>query len=138
MSYTIIKIINILNKNNLNIKYNKINDVLISGIETLNKSSSKQISFFHNIKYKNDLINTKAAACFIKETYLKYVPKDCIPLITDNPYKAFISALNIFYPKKISTGIISKNSFIKSKTKIGSKVEIQDGVIINENIFIGD
>ena len=137
MSFTLNKIINLLKKKDIIIQCNLSNDIIIEGVESLVNSKNNYISFFHNSKYKNDIINTKAKACFINKEYSNLLPKNCIPLITNNPYQAFIHTLNIFFPLKKSNGKISKNAIIHNNSKIESNVEIQDGVIIKENVFIG-
>ena len=136
MSFSLNQIVKLLNDNNVIIEYNESKDIMIKSVESLINSKNNHISFFHNIKYKNDLINTKAKACFITKKYLNLLPKNCIPLITDNPYKAFILTLNIFFPTKKSNGKVSKHSIININSKIETNVEIQDGVVIKDNVFI--
>ena len=136
MSFTLNKIIKLLKDDNINIESNILDDVTIETVESLKNSKNNCISFFHNTKYREDLINTKAKACFIDYKYLDLLPKNCIPLITENPYKAFIFTLNIFFPLKKSNGKISKYAIIHNNSKIGSNVEIQDGVVIKDNVLI--
>lgn len=137
MPFTLNKIIFLLKEKNIIVESIVPKEIYIEGVESLINSKNNYISFFHNTKYKSDLIKTKAKACFISKEYSNLLPKDCIPLITNNPYKAFIHTLNIFFPPKKSNGKISKHSIIHKNSKIESNVEIQDGAIIKENVFIG-
>ena len=134
MKISILTILNKLKSQNINIDYKIHKDKIFNGVENLNNSNKEQITFFHNLKYKKELINTFSGACFIAKEHVKYLPEKCLPLITSNPYKAFIATLNIFFPLKKSNGKISKNSIINNKAKIGKNVEIQDGVVIDENV----
>ena len=138
MKINIKKIISELKLSNIDIIFNSLNDFSISGVNTLLKSQITEVSFFHNIKYINDLVNTSASACFITNEYINNLPKTCVPLITNNPYKAFILTLNMFHPKKISNGIISESAIISKHSNLGKNVQINDKVIIKENVNIGD
>ena len=138
MKISILTILSKLKSQNINIDSKIRKDKKFIGVDNLNNSSKEQITFFHNIKYKKELINTLSGACFISKDHVKYLPEKCLPLITSDPYKAFIATLNIFFPLRKSNGKISKNSIINKKSKIGKNVEIQDGVIIDKNVSIGD
>tara|TARA_B100000686_G_scaffold255692_1_gene267212 strand:+ start:197 stop:1198 length:1002 start_codon:yes stop_codon:yes gene_type:complete len=131
------EIISNIKKNNITVSFdNSIQNNEISSLGTLKNNKKDYISFFHNMKYKNDLINTNAKYCFIEKKYKNLLPKKCYSLITDNPYKAFILTLNLFYPKIKSNGIISSSSFINNNAKISNNVEIHDGVKIYEDVVI--
>ena len=138
MKFSLKQIIGNLHKNSLDISVNDNTDFIIDGINTLNKSTKSNLTFFHNIKYKKELINTKAAACLIHSNYLNFIPKSCTALITNQPYKGFILTLSLFYPPLKSNGQITKKCSIHKSSKIGKNVEIQDGVIIKDNVYIGD
>ena len=135
MKYSLINIFKTFNLKD-DIKFNKKNKKLFSGVNTLDKSNINEISFFHNLKYLNDLKKTNAGACFINKKYSKFVPSTCMPIYTNNPYKYFIHTLNFFNPKRISTGKISQNSIVSKNAKLGKNVEIQDGVIIKDGVKI--
>tara|TARA_B100000029_G_C17571524_1_gene956750 strand:- start:624 stop:1613 length:990 start_codon:yes stop_codon:yes gene_type:complete len=137
MKYSLKKIFKTLNLNN-EIKFNKSNKKLFSGVNTLDKSKKFEISFFHNLKYLDDLKKTNAGACFVNKKYSKYLPSTCIPIYTNNPYKIFIYTLNFFNPKRVSTGEISEKSIIGKNVKLGKNVEIQDGAIIKDRVKIGE
>jgi len=136
MSLTISQIVNILK---LNIPLSKEDErKIINGVNNLNDSLNDQISFFHNIKYIDKLKKTNARACFVDIKFADLIPKECISLVTKNPYKDFILISNYFHPKRKSNGQISKHSFINNKSTIGKNVEIQEGVIVKGNVMIGD
>ena len=125
-------------ENKIDVICNSHINIKISNASTLKKSKKNYISFYHNIKYKNDLINTSATACFVSFKDKKLLPKNTIALVTKDPHKAFICVLNLLLPKISSNGIISKKALIHKNSMIGKNVEIQDNVIIKENVHIGD
>ena len=111
MPYTIKEISENLKKNNLNISINnKYLDLVIYNTSTLKNSKNNDITFFHNSKYLNDLKYTKASFCFIEKKYDANLSNNCIPIITNEPYKAFILTVLLFNPKRKSNGKISKLS----------------------------
>ena len=138
MFFSLKEIINFLKKNKIDVICNSHTNIKISNASTLKKSKKNYISFYHNIKYKNDLINTSATACFVSFKDKKLLPKNTIALVTKDPHKAFICVLNLLLPKISSNGIISKKALIHKNSMIGKNVEIQDNVIIKENVHIGD
>ena len=138
MNFTIKKISDELKILKIEIEYDKLIESNFTGVNSLTKSSKTEITFFHNLKYKDFLTNTKAGACFLNKKYEKLIPNTCIPIFTEKPYQAFINTLNLFFKKRISNGKISKNSNISNNSIIGTNVEIQDNVIINENVNIGE
>jgi UDP-3-O-[3-hydroxymyristoyl] glucosamine N-acyltransferase len=117
----------------------------IFGINTLAKSAENEISFYSNFKYAQDLANTKAFACFIKENDATKLPKNVIPLLHKDPYFAFAVILNYFYgsneftQKQAGThpsAIISKTAKIGANASIGANVVISEDVNIAEDVTI--
>ena len=50
-------------------------DFEVFSVTNLKLAHSCDISYFNNMKYRNDLMNTKAGAVFIKENHISFVPK---------------------------------------------------------------
>ena len=113
-------------------------------LRSISKSTDNDLSFFSNIKYLDDLKNIQAKACLINKKYIDLLPKNCHPIIVNDPYYALALISNIFNNEALnSNGIISKNSVIKSKKNISKNVQINDFSIlytnteIHENVYIG-
>ena len=109
-------------------------------VKTLKEASSDDISFFINTKYKDDLTNTKAGICIIKEEYKHLLPVSTMAIVVKNPYYIYTKILNAFFkvPQFVITPSISKKASISKTAVIGENVEIQDGVFIGDNVKIGD
>ena len=129
---------NYLKNNNIDIITSLRDDESFSGIESLNTSKNSSLSFFHNIKYKDDLMSTKSKACFIIEEYKSLLPKSCCPIFVEDPYKAFALTTNFLYPKDKSDGVIKSNTQISHNTILGKNIQINSNVVINENCSISD
>ena len=134
----------ILKRNHIKFDSKVINNEEFLSLKTLSNSSKNDLSFFSNIKYLNDLKNSKAKACLIEERFIKFLPKNCEPIIVSDPYLSLAVISKLFNNNElISNGIISKNSVINTNCKLSKNVQINsysvlhDNTEINENVFIG-
>ena len=134
----------LLEKNSLNV-ISKISDQeIFESIKSISNSSKKDLSFLSNNKYLNDLKQIQAKACLIKEKYKDYLPKNCEPIIVDDPYLALGLISHIFSNDKIkSNGLISNNANISTKCKLNKNVQVNPFSIlyekteVGENVYIG-
>ncbi len=134
-----IQIKNILEKNLLEVRSNISENEIFSGIKTIKNSTNKDISFFSNQKYLEDLKNTKAKSCLIEEKFVKYLPKNCTPIIVKDPYLSLALISSIFNDNILkSNGIISINTDINPSSKIHKNVQINAFCTISENTEIFD
>ncbi len=129
----------------LDLKVSK--DINISNLSTLKEAKQDSLSFFHDPKYLNDLKNTKAAAVILQEEYLKYLPKDTIALITNEPYKKMALATSLFaytpsvetYEPKLEENAKVANSVNCGKNvKIGKNSKVMAGCFLGDNVEIGE
>ena len=129
--------------------------IKVFDIKTLDKSTSKDITFLNSINYKNDAIQTKAAACITKKNLEDFLPKKCIKIFVKNVLfstaqisKKFYPEADLDYPdksllvsKKVSSKFSSvtfgKNNLIGKKVKIGSKTLIGRNTVIDHDVQIG-
>ncbi len=130
--------------------------VVLDDVCPLQEAQPNHLSFFDNIKYKEDFLNTKAGACFVSQKMAQIAPEGLICLISNTPYKAYALAAQAYYPENQPDSDISKlasidksaeleegayigpNVVIGSNVKIGSNAWIEAGVIIQEGVVIGD
>ncbi|MEJ2436502.1 MAG: UDP-3-O-(3-hydroxymyristoyl)glucosamine N-acyltransferase [Sulfurovaceae bacterium] len=116
-------------------------DVEITGIHTLSDADNTQISFLDNVRYKDQLSKTNAAAVLCDEKYVPLLPKGVIALVTNEPYLKLAFASKIFAHKistKTSTPSLGKNCDIDKSVVFGSNVVIGDDVVVLANCYIGD
>jgi UDP-3-O-[3-hydroxymyristoyl] glucosamine N-acyltransferase len=116
-------------------------DVEITGIHTLSEADNTQISFLDNVRYKDQLSKTNAAAVLCDEKYVPLLPKGVIALVTNEPYLKLAFASKIFAHKistKTSTPSLGKNCDIDKSVVFGSNVVIGDDVVVLANCYIGD
>ena len=131
---------------------------LLYDIKNLNEATSRDITFFHSIKYKDLAIKTNAYACITKSDFFYLLPQDCIKISCDNVLLLTAIITAKFYPdsitdnnnydlsninkkfKNINSGkntIVGKNIAIGENTIIGHNTIIENNVKIGKNCFIG-
>ena len=143
----IIKYIDIkktLQNNSLKVISKLSNEDEFLSIKSIANASEKDLTFFSNYKYLNDLKNTKARACLIEEKFSDYLPKHCDSIIVDDSYLALALISNIFSDEIFkSNGIISNNSNIDPQSTLKKNVQINSfsivcqNTVLHENVYIG-
>lgn len=122
-------------------------DKEITGLQSLEKANSKELSFLENSKYINSLKDTDAAAVILKKDFLEFLPKNCSAIISDEPYLTLAYISKYFAkepyqesgekPKIGKNCIIAPNVYIGFDSEIGDNVTLMSGVVIGDNVKIG-
>ena len=126
----------------------------IFSVNNIQDAKVGDITFFNDLKYENDIKITKATACIVKKKLAKYLNKNTIKIISQNPLLDFYKTVILFYPysstdnekiinsknknfflkKNISIG---ENTLIDKSVNIGRDTDIGNNVIIKHNVHIG-
>ena len=104
----------------LNLKLKLKENPLIKNVSNIDSATKGDITLCLNSKYLTFLDKTKASACIINKNFLKRIPKNCIPLVSENPHIDFIKVSNLFYGDFVVDKITKtylKSNQIKSKFK---------------------
>ena len=126
----------------------------IFGVNNVQDAKVGDVTFFNDLKYENDIKITKASACIVNKNLVKYLNKNTIPIISQNPLLDFYKTVSVFYPdsstdkEKIITSnnknqfskkniLIGENTLIDKTVKIGKDTEIGNNVIIKHDVHIG-
>jgi len=121
-------------------------DKKIKGINTLQDAKEDEISFLENPKYVKFLSSTKAGVVLIREEDAKNLPKNTIPLITDEPYLKLALLTKLFVKPSFedggyqinTTAKIHKGVVIGKGAKIGANVEIMPNAVIGPFVEIDE
>lgn len=113
-------------------------NLMIDDVASLQKATKGMLSFLISNKYLDVFKESQAGFCFVAEKFAHLAPSSMIPLIHDNPYKAYAIAANMFYPPEKSSGLISVNAVISAKAIIGKNCQIGNFVVIEDGVQIGD
>jgi len=142
----IFKICNYLDKKN--------SDQKIFGVNNIKDAKIGDVIFFNDLKYENDIKINKASACIVSKKLAKYLNKNTIPIISQNPLLDFYKTVILFYPdsstdnEKVINSInikkflkknisIGKNTLIDKSVSIGNNTDIGNNVIIKKGVYIG-
>ena len=113
---------------------------LVSGIASLDKAGSQDLSFVVSGKYKVALIETQAGAVIMQAGMSEYFAGN--KLIVDDPYLAYakLSALFDYRPNTAAgihpTAVIADTAVIAKTASIGPHVVIGDHVHVGEHTMI--
>lgn len=111
---------------------------VIENVAALDQAGSQDVSFFDNVKYKDQFLNTKAGACIVHPDMKSLAPKGVKLFLSSHPYKSYAKVADAFYPDVLPGPSISEHSIIASGAKIGKDCVIEDGVVIKDGAMIGD
>jgi UDP-3-O-[3-hydroxymyristoyl] glucosamine N-acyltransferase len=132
----------------------KFYNLKIFGVNNVQDAKVGDVTFFNDLKYENDIKITKASACIVNKNLVKFLNKNTIPVISQNPLLDFYKVVSVFYPdsstdkEKIITSnnknqfskkniLIGENTLIDKTVKIGKDTEIGNNVIIKHGVHIG-
>jgi UDP-3-O-[3-hydroxymyristoyl] glucosamine N-acyltransferase len=137
-----------------NYSQKKIHNQKIFDVNNIKDAKPGDVIFFNDLKYEDDVRITKASACIVNEKLVKYLNKNTISIISQNPLLDFYKTVSIFYPnssidkEKITISknkykflkkniLIGENTLIDKSANIGKDTEIGNNVIIKHNVHIG-
>ncbi len=134
----------LLNINSVEIISNISDNEIFSSVKTIINATEKDLTFFSNQRYLNDLKSIKAKACLIENKYKDHLPKNCKPIIVNDPYLALALISNLHNDDNFkSNGIISENAIVNSKSKLHKNIQINPFCMIHEdteileNVYVG-
>jgi UDP-3-O-[3-hydroxymyristoyl] glucosamine N-acyltransferase len=109
--------------------------VMITGIHSLEEASLGEISFFADPRYQKRLKETKASALLVSAvTNLYRGPQVVVP----NPALAYTKVASLFAPPLHRFSGISEKAFIHKSSKMGVNVSIYPLAYVGEEAVIGD
>ncbi len=131
----------------------KIDNIKLYDIKTLDVATKKDISFYNSSKYIEDLRITKSKYILCEKKYEDVVKKFSNPLVVNNTFKATANLTMAFYPNSLDDDIdfnlltpkkttykninFGNNVLIGKNIKIGKNCKIGHNCIIESNVIIG-
>jgi UDP-3-O-[3-hydroxymyristoyl] glucosamine N-acyltransferase len=105
----------------------------VDDLKPLAEASAKELTFFENRKYLPQLAETKAAACLVSPQFAERVPVRTVALVCRTPYRAFATALSLFYPEAMR----SKSAAAGGTHAVDPSAQLEDGVEIEPGAIVG-
>ena len=111
--------------------------VTINDVAPLDAARPDEISFFDNVKYREQLRVTNAGACILSPAAANDAPASTILLLNESPYKAYARVAQLFYPEQKPAKMISPKADIDPTAKIGADCIVESGAVIGPGVVIG-
>jgi UDP-3-O-[3-hydroxymyristoyl] glucosamine N-acyltransferase len=99
----------------------------ISGASTLDEASVNDITFLANLKYRDQVKDTKAGAVIVQAAFDLSISQ----IITDNAYLYFARVLQLIYPEKPIREGISELAYVHPDA------QVDQGACIHPHVYIG-
>tara|TARA_B100001123_G_scaffold284298_1_gene316771 strand:+ start:3961 stop:4953 length:993 start_codon:yes stop_codon:yes gene_type:complete len=109
----------------------------IYGLESLDKATSKDMTFLNSTKYQNLSLKTKAAVCITSSNLSKFLPENCIKINVKNVLHAVTQVSKMFYPKAELDFLDESLSKSDDLKKLYINVKFGHNVLIGKNVEIG-
>lgn len=116
---------------------------VVSSLAPLDTACKEQLSFYHNSKYYQTLLNTQAGAVLISEKDVAGIQLQNNFLIVSSPYLAFAQLTKLFVKDTITTpvihptAVISEKAVVPASACIAAYVVIEEGTELGEGVCIG-
>lgn len=107
----------------------------VSGIRALKDATEKDISFFTDRRYADQVQSTRAGALIVAEEMPSFTGHQ---LVVSRPDLAYARTAGLFAPPPGGLEGIHPNAFIHDTSRIGRNVTIHPGVYVGEEAVIGD
>ena len=107
-------------------------DTLLADVRTLTDAGPRDLTFFNNRKYADQLKATRAGACLVLPALAARVPDTTGKLVTPDPYRGFALALMLFYPDSRFC-----QAAPAADQRIAASAELEEGVIVEPGAVIG-
>lgn len=110
----------------------------IHNVAALGMASAHDISFFHNTRYKEEFMRSKAGACLVAPEYVPLAPKEMRLVLSSFAYRSYGMVASAFYPdSEIGQGHVSPHAFIDPSAQLGEDVFIAPGAVIGAHVVVG-
>jgi len=109
--------------------------VVITGINSLDQASHGEISFFFNNRYRGGLKKTRASALLVSELIDLYPGPQ---VVVADPKLAYAKVVGIFAPPLTGFSGISHDAVLAETAIVGKNVSIHPMVYVGEGAALGD
>jgi UDP-3-O-[3-hydroxymyristoyl] glucosamine N-acyltransferase len=111
---------------------------LIRDVAALETAGPDELSFFDNRKYLDAFLRSRAGAAFVDEEAAARAPSGMVPLVSDEPYKAYARAAQLFYPEPAVVGGRAPSALISPTAIVPEDCEIGPNVVIGPGARLGN
>ena len=106
-------------------------------VAPLSHATPDHLSFLVNSKYLDEFAACRAGACISPTTLAHHAPADVAVLSSENPYKSFALAAQLFHPVPAPEPGIHPTAVIDPTAVIGPACRVEAGAVIDAGACIG-
>jgi UDP-3-O-[3-hydroxymyristoyl] glucosamine N-acyltransferase len=110
---------------------------LMRDVAPLETAGPDEVSFFENRKYSDAFLRSRAGAVFVDEQAAALVPAAMVPLLSDEPYKAYARAAQLFYPSPSLVAGRAPSALVAATAVVPDDCEIGPNVVIGAAVRLG-
>lgn len=109
----------------------------ISGLASLVEAGPPHLVFFDNLRYADQLAQTRAGACLVAERFSASVPSHVAVLQTADPFQAFVMFARELYADVLRPSSWFGNGGIAASAVIHPTAHLEDDVVVDPLAVIG-
>ena len=106
-------------------------------VAPLSHATAEHLSFLANLKYVDAFAACRAGACVAPAALADRAPADVAVLTSDNPYKSFALAAQLFHPVPLPEPGIHPAAVIDPAAVLGAGCRVEAGAVIDAGVRIG-
>ncbi len=118
-------------------------DVLITNIAALDRAGPGDLAFADNVKYADQLHQTRASACLMSARFEKQAPAGLAVLRAREPYRAFVTVARTLFPDALrpsslfGAGGVADGANVHRLARLEAAVTIDPGAVVGPAAEIG-
>lgn len=112
----------------------------ITGAAALETAGPGDITFADTNRYDAEAASTRAGACLCTQRTAKLLPPNTIPLVSDNPHRAFAQIVARMYPAAMRPNRMSAGGpagFVADTARLEAGVVVEAGAVVSDGAEIG-
>lgn len=117
-------------------------DQVIGNVASLERAGAADAAYCEGRRYAALLRKTKAGACFVRKGEVAIVPEGTVPLVSDQPHRAFVTLARHFYPGAVRTAPpvgagVSAHAAVDAAARLEPGVTVEAFAVIGAGVEIG-
>lgn len=109
----------------------------IANIAALDRAGPGDLSFIDNVKYVDQLRETRASACLAGVRFEKQTPPHVAVLRAREPYRAFITVARKLFPAMLRPTSVFATTGIAQGASVHPSARLEAGVTVDPGVVIG-
>ncbi len=117
-------------------------DRRIEGLAPIETAGPRDLAYYDNPRYLDALRTTRAAAVLLRAPARDRAPSSCVPLVVDNPYRAFASVAARLMPLSLRAAPllgagVSAAAHVDPSARLEPGVDVEPGAVVGAGAEIG-